>query len=209
MYILIDILVIAFVLGFIIYGATCGFFESTINVVLVLACVGGSAILSIFTVESFLIKWGWLNETMGFVMGILGNSKIPQVQAVVELVAMYVSYGLLVVLCFIIYDIVLNLVRKLILKISRSFRKCKLIGVLDNILGALVNAAVTIGLVLVLLAFFHAFLEGQVLFTTVNEAILATDVVSFIYKINPLNAMFESMGIAESLETLFASFIGA
>ena len=209
MYILIDILVIAFVLGFIIYGATCGFFESTINVVLVLACVGGAAILSVITVETFLIEWGWLNETMNFVMGILGGSKIPQVQAVVELVAMYISYGLLVILCFIIYDIVLNLVRKLILKISRCFRRCKLIGVFDNILGALVNAAVTIGLVLVLLAFFHAFLDGQVLFTTINEAILATDVVSYVYEINPLNALFENIGIAETLENLFASFTGA
>ncbi len=207
MYILIDILVIAFVLGFIIYGAKCGFFESTINVVLVIACVAGAGVLAVLTVSKPFTEWGWLSETTEAVMALLGNSKIAGMQQTVTLVATYIAYGLLVLLCFIVYNIVLHLIRKLILKISRGCRKCKLIGFLDNFLGGLVNAVITIGLVLVVLAFFHAFLEGGILFTGVNEALLATDLISYVYEFNPLNEVFENLEIAKTLEELYTSFM--
>ena len=207
MYILIDILVIAFVLGFIIYGAKRGFFESTINVVLVIACIGGAGLLSVLTVSSLFVKWGWLNETIDWVMGLLGYSKIAGVDAVMVLVATYLAYGILIILCFAIYNIILQLLRKLILKISKKCRRCKLIGFFDNFLGALVNAAITIGLVLAVMAFFNTFLEGQILFKGINEALLATDVLSYVYEFNPLNEIFASLEIAKPLEELYLSFM--
>ena len=208
MYILIDILVIAFVLGFIIYGAKRGLFESTINVALVFACVGGAGFLAVITVNTLFTEWGWLNETADAVMALLGNSKIAGMQQTVALVASYVAYGLLVLLCFIVYNIVLHLIRKLILKISKCCRKCKLIKFVDNCLGGLVSAVVTIGLVLALMAFFHAFLQNGILFTGVNEALLATDLLSYVYEFNPLNAVFENLNVAKTLEELYLSFMG-
>ena len=208
MYILIDILVIAFVLGFIIYGAKRGFFESTVNVALVLACVGGAGILAVITVNMLFVKWGWLNETAEAVIALLGNSKIAGMQQTVSLVATYIAYGLLVLLCFIVYNIVLHLLRKLILKISKGCRKCKLIKFLDNFLGGLVSAVVTIGLVLVVMAFFHTFLENGILFTGVNEALLATDLLSYVYEYSPLNEVFDKLEIAKTLEELYLSFMG-
>ena len=208
MYILIDILVIAFVLGFIIYGAKRGFFESTVNVALVLACVGGAGILAVITVNMLFVKWGWLNETAEAVIALLGNSKIAGMQQTVSLVATYMAYGLLVLLCFIVYNIVLHLLRKLILKISKGCRKCKLIKFFDNFLGGLVSAVVTIGLVLVVMAFFHTFLENGILFTGVNEALLATDLLSYVYEFNPLNEVFDKLEIAKTLEELYLSFMG-
>ena len=208
MYILIDILVIAFVLGFIIYGAKRGLFESTVNVALVLACVGGAGILAVITVNMLFVKWGWLNETAEAVIALLGNSKIAGMQQTVSLVATYMAYGLLVLLCFIVYNIVLHLLRKLILKISKGCRKCKLIKFFDNFLGGLVSAVVTIGLVLVVMAFFHTFLENGILFTGVNEALLATDLLSYVYEFNPLNEVFDKLEIAKTLEELYLSFMG-
>ena len=58
------------------------------------------------------------------------------------------------------------------------------------------------------MAFFHTFLENGILFTGVNEALLATDLLSYVYEFNPLNEVFDKLEIAKTLEELYLSFMG-
>ena len=204
MYVLIDILVIAFVLGFAIYGLKVGFFGSAIDFALVLICIGGAAFLSYITVMKVYVKWGWVEESYQFFLRLLGDSKIPGGQQYVELAAYYIALGLLILLTFIVYDIALHLIRKLILKISGGVRKCKGIKVFDNILGFLVNTVLAAGAVLVILAFFHAFDDSELLFKNTVEAIRSTEIIGKVYDFNPLNDIIANTGIAQTMQDSLA-----
>ena len=78
-------------------------------------------------------------------------------------------------------------------------------GAIDKTLGALINFVLSAGLVLATMAFFRVFEDGGVMFTYANEVIRASEVLSFFHDINPLNAVFEKLQIAESLQSLFVT----
>ncbi len=209
MYILIDILVIAFIVGFIIYGAKCGFFGSTIDVLLIIICIAGAGFLSLLTVTKLFVTWGWLTEVTEFFVNLLGYSKIAGGQEIVAMVSLYIAYGVLFLLTFVVYSVILHLLRKLSLKGFKSLKRCKLIGWVDNFLGGFVNAVVSIALLLAVMAFFHAFLGSELtIFSNVSEAFLATDVLCFVYDVNPLNTVFENLELAKTLEEVLLPFLG-
>ena len=205
MYILVDVIAVLFVLGLTLYGLKAGFFNSTINLILVIACFAGSIILAYITVSEVFASWGWLTEIKDLFINVLGNSKIQGGQAVVEEVAFYLGLGLLTLITAIIYSIVLNLLRKLILSLFAMINSVAFFGFFDKLFGFLINFALSAGIVLAIMAFFHVFETDGMLFNYANEVIRASEVLSFFHDINPLNALFENMGIAEALQNLFVS----
>ncbi|MBR6737700.1 MAG: hypothetical protein IKL82_05005 [Clostridia bacterium] len=205
MYIIVDVLALLFVLGLTLYGLKAGFFNSTVNLLLVIVCFAGSLVASYFTVTEVFAKWGWLEEITLFFQGVLGNSKIQGGQEIVDLVAYYLGLGLLIIITAIVYGVVLNIVRKLILGLFKKINSVAFFGFFDKLLGFIINFALSAGIVLAIMAFFYVFEEGGVMFTYANEVIRASEVLSFIHDINPLNALFSDLGIAETLTNLFTS----
>ena len=120
MYILIDILVMAFIIGFIIYGAKCGFYGSTFDVLLIILCIAGAGALSFLTVTKLYVTWGWLTEATAFFEKLIGYSKISGVQEIIAQVSFYLAFGTLILLTFIVYSVILHLLRKLSLKAFKS-----------------------------------------------------------------------------------------
>ena len=76
MYILVDVLAVLFVLGLTLYGLKAGFFNSTVNLLLVIVCFAGSIGLAYLTVTEIFANWGWLEEITTLFAKLLGNSKI-------------------------------------------------------------------------------------------------------------------------------------
>ena len=204
---ILDILSILIILVLSIYGLKVGFFGSTINVVLVVACFLGAGILSYITVLNVFGAWGWVNSLGFYFVELLGNSKIAGGQAIVNTVAYWLAFALLFIITFIIYGGILNAIRGLIIKLSKGARKAGFIRFIDNFLGFIVNLLVALCLVLLPMAFVHAF-RGTVLFVNLNEMYMATDILSLIYDINPFNPLFTNGKLVESLVQSFSAFIG-
>ena len=131
---IIDILAILLVLGLSFYGWHRGFFKSTINLILVILVIGGAIALSAITVATFLTDLGVVDELNYMFLDLLGNSKIPGGQEVVEMVAYYLSVSILGILLFIIFDVLLHFIRKLIIKLfEKTLFKIKIIKYTNNI----------------------------------------------------------------------------
>ncbi len=204
MYILVDIIALLFVLGLTIYGLKAGFCNSTVNVLLVLICFVGSIALAFVTVYFGFNKLGWVEEVTLFFANVLGDSKIKGGQEIVNLVANYLGMGLLMLLCAIVYGIILSFLRKLLMKLFKKINSYAFFGAIDKTLGCLINFVLSAGIVLAIMAFFRVF-EGGVMFTYANEVIRASEFLSFFHDINPFNALFENMGIAEALQEMFVT----
>ena len=203
MYILVDIIAVLFVLGLTIYGLKSGFCNSTVNLLLVIICFGGSIALAGVTVIYGFEQLGWVDEITALFASLLGNSKIQGGQEIVNLVANYLGIGLLVLICAIIYGIVLNILRKLLLKAFKKLNEIAFFGAIDKTLGCLVNFVISAGLVLTTMAFIHAFEDGGIVFTYANEVLRASEILSFFNDINPLNALFENSNVVETIQNLF------
>ena len=205
MYILVDVLAVLFVLGLTLYGLKAGFFNSTVNLLLVIICFAGSIGLAYLTVTEIFASWDWLEEITTLFAKLLGNSKIQGGQEIVDIVAFYLGLGLLTLITAIVYGIILNIVRKLILGLFKKINSVAFFGFFDKLFGFVINFALSAGIVLAIMAFFHCFEEGGVLFTYANEVIRASEVLSFFHDMNPLNTLFADMGIAQSIQDLFLS----
>lgn len=191
MYILIDIIALFFVLGFTLYGLKAGFFASTIDFALVAVCFVGSALLAYFTVTTIFTQLGWVDEISRLYVNLLGNSKIEGGQAVVETVANAFGIATLTLITFIVYGVILHFVRKVILKLVKKLNKAVFVlGFIDKLLGLIVNFVISAGIVLLLMAVIRSVSSGGVFLVYFNEAIRATDILSLLYDINPLNALF-------------------
>lgn len=196
---ILDIIALLLIIGLTIYGFKAGFLHALLDVALVLVAIGGAVFLAYFTVTKLYLKWGWLADLTNGFKSLLGDSKIEGGQEIVDKVAFYLAFGVLFLITFIVYDIFLMLVRKLIYKLLTKVRdKLKFIKVLDSILGGLVAFAFTSGLILSLMALCYALSETQVL-SHLREAFLGSNILSFFYGINPLNALFENLGLADAL----------
>ena len=205
MYILVDVIAVLFVLGLTIYGLKAGFCNSTVNLLLVIICFGGSIALAYLTVYFGFARLGWVEEITLFFAGLLGDSKVQGGQEIINLISNYLGIGLLTLICAVIYGVLLNLLRKLLLKLFKKINSTAVFGAIDKTLGALINFVLSAGLVLATIAFFRVFEDGGVMFTYANEVIRASEVLSFFHDINPLNAVFEKLQIAENLQSLFVT----
>lgn len=190
MYFLVDVIAVIFVLGLSLYGLKIGFFKSTVDVVLVLVCLVGAGALSYLTVLTLQDKTLWLEEMQNFFMGILGDSKISGLQATIEQVAFYLGFSVLIVLFYIPYSILLNFLRKIIVKIFDKINSVGLFGFFDKLLGFLINFIFSAGTILFILAFIHG--TATIGPNYAHELILSSEVLSIFYESNPLNFIFEN-----------------
>ncbi len=191
MYFLVDIIAIAFVLGFTIYGLKVGFFKSTVDVLLLIVCLAGAGVLSFFTATWFA-KIGWVAELQSVLTKLFGGSKISGGQEVINLVCYWLSFSLFVLLSFIVEYVVLNILRKLLVRLFKKINGLIVFGFLDKLLGLIVNFAITAGIVLCLMALFYALARAGK-FSYGDEVIRASEVLSYIHKINPLNDLFSKI----------------
>lgn len=193
MYFIVDIIAIAFVLVLALLGLKLGFFKSTVDVVLVLAFFAGAAVGAYFTVAKlFEAQYGWVTELQSVIAPMLGDSKISGGQAIVDIVAYYIGLGILTLITFILYLVILNIVRKLIIKLSELVNKIVLFAFIDKLLGFAVNLAAAAGIVIGFMAVVHS-LAPLGLLTYLNEVFLASEVLSLFYEINPLNQFLAPM----------------
>ena len=191
MYVIIDVIALFFVIGFTLYGLKAGFFASTIDFALVAVCFVGSALLAYLTVTTIFTQFGWVGELSNVYVNILGNSKIQGGQAVIETVANALGVATLTLITFIVYSVILHFVRKLILKLVKKINKdVALFGFVDKLLGLVVNFAISAGLVLLFMAVVRSISADGVFLVYINETIRATNILSLIYDINPLNVLF-------------------
>lgn len=190
MYFLVDIIAVLFVLGLTLYGLRAGFFNSTVDALLVLVCVAGAGILA-YIVPVLLLP-NWIIELQGVLVRLFGNSKISGGQPILETVCYYISLGLIVIIFFIAFYIILNFIRKFIGKLIGKLNGLIVFGFLDKLLGFIVNFAFSAGLVLVLMAVFHTLAVSGV-YSYGDEVLRASEVLSFFHEINPLNSLFESI----------------
>ena len=127
-------------------------------------------------------------------------------QETLNVVAFYISFGLLTLALFAIYSVILHALRKLLLKGVEGLRnKVGVIKFIGNLLGFVVNFAISAGIVLVIMAFFHSFSNCEIIYSYTNEAFQASEVLSLIYDINPLNPLLESVGPA--IEEALGNFL--
>lgn len=205
---ILDVVAIFFVLGFSLYGLFKGTYYMIIDTLLVVVCVAAAGFGAYLTVTYPLAELGLLDGFAEVWTSILGNSKVSGGQEVIETVAYYISYGLLILVAFIIYDVLLHFVRKLLLKCFNGLRsKVGFIKGLDNFLAFIVNAAVSVGIVLVFTSFCYAFKDNDYILRQTNEALQASEVLSLIYEINPLNSIL--CPVFENVETFLSQFIHA
>lgn len=191
---ILDIIAIFFVVSFSIYGLIKGSYYMIIDTVLVLACIAGALVGAYFTVTYLYPQIGIMDGLNEFWLKVLGNSKIPNMQETVETVAFGINYGLLFLATYVIYHVILNALRGLLLGGVQSLRsKVGIFKGFGNLLGFLFNFAVSAGIVLCLMAIIHSFKDTDILRYT-NEALQASEVLSLIYDINPLNPLFEGIG---------------
>ncbi|MBR3804855.1 MAG: CvpA family protein [Clostridia bacterium] len=188
MYFLVDVIAIAFVLFFTLYGLKAGFTKSTLDVVLVLGCVAGAGLLAYFCAVWFT-KIGWTNEFQSVILRLFGNSKISGAQPIIEKVCYWIAFAFFVLISFIVCYIVLSLLRKLLVSLIKKFNGLAVFGVLDKVLGVTVNLAVTAGIVLCLMALFFALAKSGK-YAYGDEVLRASEVLSHVHKINPLNSIF-------------------
>ena len=190
MYFLVDVIAVIFVLGLSLYGLKIGFFKSTVDVVLVLVCLVGAGVLSYLTVLTLPGETLWIEEMQNFFMNLLGDSKVSGLQETIEQVAFYLGFGVLIIIFYIPYSILLNLLRKLIVKFFEKVNSIGLFGFFDKLLGFVINFVFSAGTILFILAFIHG--TASIGTNYAHELILSSEVLSLIYEVNPLNFIFEN-----------------
>lgn len=204
---ILDIIAIFFVVGFSLYGLIKGSYYMIIDTLLVLVCIAGAGVGAYFTATYPLTEWGVLDGLKEVWLQILGNSKVPGGQEIIEATAYYIGYALMILVLFIIYGVILHALRKLLLKGSENLRnKVGFIKGLDNFLAFLVNAVVSVAIVLALTALCYTFKDSEYILRQTNEALQASEVLSLIYEINPLNELFAPL--FETVESFIASLMG-
>lgn len=201
-----DILSILLIVGLCAYGIKVGFFRSVVDFALVVVCLGGAGFLAYISVLKLFDSWGWVADLALFWRNLLGDSKINGGQEIIDTVCYWLSFGLLTLTTFIVYYAILNLIRKLIMRISGAVnKKVGIIRFFDSLLGFIVMAAISLGIVFGLMAFVHAF-DGA-MFTNMHEAYVASEILSLLYDVNPLNSVIEDLGIAEMLLESLSAFL--
>lgn len=190
MYILVDVIAVLFVLGLSLYGLKIGFFKSLVDVVLVIAFILGAGVLSYFTVLEIGKQTLWLEEMQNFFLNVLGNTKVSGMQETIEKVAYYIGFGLLIFIFFIGYNILLNIVRKIIVKFFEKINSIGLFGFIDKLLGFALNLVISAGAVLLIMAFIYG-LSFMAPNNYAQEIILSSEILSTFYETNPLNVIFE------------------
>lgn len=188
---IIDVLALLLILGLSIYGYRRGFFNSTINLLLVVLVIFGAIGLAYITTTTFLTTEGVVDELYYAFLNLLGNSKIEGGQEIVEQIAYYLATGVLVILTFIIYDVLLHLVRKLILKFfAKTIFKLGLFRFIDKLLGLVFNLAISLFIVFGLMALIRFFASTSNVLIYVNEFFKSCEILGIFYDINPLNNLF-------------------
>jgi hypothetical protein len=204
---ILDVIAVFFVLFFSIYGLVKGSYYLLIDTLLVLVCIAGAGVGAYFTIDLGLIPLGIVDGVGEFWLNVLGASKISGMQDILVQVSFWLSYGLLFLVLFIIYDVILHALREWLLSGMQNLRRASgLVKGVGNFLGFIINLAISAGIVLCLMAFFHSFKESDVLFRSVNEALQSSEILGLVYDVNPLNALFESIG--PSIESAFLGFLG-
>ena len=189
-----DVIAICFVLFFSIFGLIKGSYYMVIDTLLVVVCIGGAAVGAYFTVQYGLGALGIIDGFSEIWVNILGYSKLEGMQETLNVVAFYISFGLLTLAVFVIYSVILHALRKLLLKAVEGVRhKVGFFRGLGNLLGFIVNFAISAGIVLVIMAFFHSFKDCNIIYSYTNEALQASEVLSLFYEINPLNELLAPM----------------
>ena len=191
MYFLVDIITILFVLGLTLYGLKAGFYKSTVDVALVLVCIAGAGILAYFTTAFVFLKIGWVYELQSVLIRLIGNSKISGGQPIIEVACYWISIGFFMLISFIVEYFILNILRKLLVKLFSKINGVAFFGVVDKTLGMLVNLAFSAGLVLVVMATFYA-LAVNGIFAYGDEVFMASETLSYLRAFNPLNKLFAS-----------------
>ncbi|MBO5712978.1 MAG: hypothetical protein J6R88_02090 [Clostridia bacterium] len=201
-----DIIAIFFVFFFSLYGLIKGSYYMIIDTLLVVVCIAGAGVGAFLTVQYGLTALGIVDGFAEIWVQILGFSKIAGVQETLNMVAYYIAFGLLTVVLFVIYGVILHSLRKLLLKGVQGLRnKVPFIKFLGNFLGFVVNFAISAGIVLVVMAFFHSFQNCEIIYSYTNEALQACDVLGLIYDINPLNPLLE--GVGPAIEAALGNFL--
>ncbi len=193
MYFLVDIIALAFILLLSLLGLKLGFFKSTVDVVLVLVCFVGAGVGAYFLTTTYLEpEYGWVTELQNFYVNFLGNSKLSGGQALVESTAYWLGFGTLILILFILFSVILNIVRKLIIKIFEFINTYVLLGFVDKLLGFLVNLVASTGIVLLIMSVIYC-LAPFGIFVHANEVMLSSELLSLVYEVNPLNNLLAPM----------------
>ncbi len=187
---ILDVLAILLVFGLGFIGWRRGFFNSTINLFLVIIVIAGAMVLAFITTLNFLAPMGVVDELFYAFLSLLGNSKIPGGQEIVEQVAYYLSTGVLIILTFIIYDVLLHIIRKIILKIfANTIFKLRIFRFLDKFLGLVSNLAISLLIVFGIMALVRSFATSSSILSFINEFFRSCEILGIFYDINPLNSL--------------------
>lgn len=197
---LLDIILISLQILLIVYSIKKGFSGSLGGVIFAILAIGLAGALAYLIYSSgFYDKLGWqsgleqsfsgIDETFS---GADNDGKIASILAMV----VFVLIGF--VICYILVRILFFLLGKLV----KKCRDLKGFAVVDSVLGVVVNVGIFAAIVLCLFAFFHAFV-GSNHFVNVREFLDSTYLSKLVYKINPLNDMFDGFGLVETFDKYF------
>lgn len=197
---LLDVILISLLILLILYSIKKGFSGSLGGVIFAILALGlaGALAYLIYSV-GFYDKLGWqsgleqsfsgIDETFS---GADNDGKIASILAMV----VFVLIGFIV--CYILVRILFFLLGKLV----KKCRDLKGFAVVDSVLGVVVNVGIFVAIILCLFAFFHAF-TGSNHFVNVREFLDSTYLSKLLYKINPLNDMFDGFGLVETFDKYF------
>ena len=135
---------------------------------------------------TLFVKIGWVTELQNALITMLGNSKISGAQEIIEEACYWIAFGIFTLIFFTLEYILLNFLRRLLAKLIDKFNNLLVFGFIDKVLGFIINLALSLGLVLVLLAVTYA-LSANGKFSYGDEIVRASEVLKLVYKVNPLN----------------------
>lgn len=202
MYIILDVAIVFLIVAGIISGIKKGFIGLCFDVLgyflfLGLAGVVATGLLALFyrlgAVDSLAIVFYRLIGSTNSLFEIIGTTS--------QAVSFYISAIIVFLISFVVAYIAIMFLFRYVADALVKLRDDGVIRTIDNILGVALNLAVTIGLIWVVFSFSYSF-NGNGILIGFNEVIRACPISGFIYKYNPLNGLWDSLTISETLKTI-------
>ena len=223
MYIVADVLLVAF-LGLLLYrGIKKGLTNSTLSfifAILTFACgLGAAFAVTYFVLGDEGLALGWLQDMqlmlINFAQSFASILNLANIQLTTADLAYYMAVGFSTLILFIPFYALFRFFNRQWERFVRWVRaKCKFFKYTGSVLGGLVNFA--LGLVLVL-GFYTLFavVDGSGLFSYTNEVLRSGHITGLIYQYNPLieNEFFDlNLGLehgqfAETISNILNGYI--
>lgn len=228
MYVIVDILMLAFVALLLYRGIKYGFlnrhFSLVTAILWIVLGIGASALLVLFVLrplgvmQDASVAFRGAGEGLYSFMQSLGiEVALPEIEAInlsegisstdltPYIIAQYIAYLLAIIIFFIpLYIFFLWVGRKFEQFIDNSREKHKVYKIIDSTLGGIVGFALSAVIVLGVYWIIGA-LDGSGLFTYTNEVLRAAPISGAIYENNPLYSILGGHGaLAEAVKSIIS-----